>query len=85
MARFWTCHWQFRSWRPDVKDEGEPVYSFWSNQFLRRGVAPQAVRIKIRPQNRRGIAWFPLCHPIDPAETGLSETLNTSLGDKETW
>lgn len=40
MARFWTCHWPFRSWRPDVKDEGEPVYSSWSNHFLRRGVAP---------------------------------------------
>ena len=39
MARFWTSYWQFRYWRPDVNDEGEPVSSSWSNQFRRRGVA----------------------------------------------
>ena len=40
MARFWTSYWRFRNWRPDVKDEGEPVYSSWSNHFRRKGVAP---------------------------------------------
>ncbi len=40
MARFWTCHWQFRYWRPDVNDEGEPVCSSWSNLFSKRGVRP---------------------------------------------
>ena len=40
MARFWTCHWQFRYWRPDMNDEGDPVCSSWSNLFTKRGVQP---------------------------------------------
>lgn len=40
MARFWICHWQFRNWRPDLNDEGEPVCSSWSNRFSIKGVQP---------------------------------------------
>ena len=40
MTRFWTCHWQFRYWRPDVNREGGPVHSSGSNLFSKRGVQP---------------------------------------------
>ena len=39
MARFWTCHWQFRSWRDDINTEFEPVCSSGSNSFTKRGVS----------------------------------------------
>ncbi len=39
MTRFWTCHWQFRYWRPDVNNEGEPVCSSGSNNFHKRDVS----------------------------------------------
>lgn len=39
MTRFWTCHWQFRYWRPDINREGQPVCSSGSNSFVRRGVS----------------------------------------------
>lgn len=39
MTRFWTSHWQFRYWRPDVNREGQPVRASASNSFRRRGVS----------------------------------------------
>ena len=39
MNRFWTCHWQFRYWRPDINQEGRPVCSSGSNSFRKRGVS----------------------------------------------
>ena len=39
MPRFWTCHWQFRYWRPHINREGRPVCSSGSNNFRKRGVA----------------------------------------------
>ena len=39
MARFWTCHWQFRYWRPEINQEGRPVRSSGSNSFRKRGVS----------------------------------------------
>ena len=39
MAKFWTCHWQFRYWRPDVNGEGQPVRTSGSNRFHERGVS----------------------------------------------
>lgn len=39
MSRFWTCHWHFRFWRPDVNREGQPVSASASNNFRRRGVS----------------------------------------------
>ena len=39
MTRSWTCHWQFRYWRPDVNREGQPVRSSGSNSFHKRGVS----------------------------------------------
>jgi hypothetical protein len=39
MSRFWTCHWQFRYWRPDINAEGQPACSSGSNSFIRRGVS----------------------------------------------
>jgi len=38
VARAWTCHWQFRYWRPDVNREGQPLRSSGSNSFRKRGV-----------------------------------------------
>jgi hypothetical protein len=37
--RFWTCHWQFRYWRPDINREGQPCCSSGSNSFRKRGVS----------------------------------------------
>jgi hypothetical protein len=37
--RFWTSHWQFRFWRPDINREGQPVRSSGSNGFRKRGVS----------------------------------------------
>jgi hypothetical protein len=37
--RFWTCHWKFRYWRPDINGEGQPVCSSGSNSFRKRGVS----------------------------------------------
>lgn len=39
MARFWTCHWQFRLWRDDINTEFESVRSSGSNRFTERGVS----------------------------------------------
>jgi len=39
MTRFWTCHWQFRFWRPDINTEGQPVTASGSNSFRKRGVS----------------------------------------------
>jgi hypothetical protein len=39
MDRYWTCHWQFRYWRPDVNREGMPIRSSGSNSFQKRGVS----------------------------------------------
>jgi hypothetical protein len=39
VARFWTCHWQYRYWRDDINTEYEPVCSSGSNSFLKRGVS----------------------------------------------
>lgn len=39
MNKFWTCHWQFRFWRPDINQEGQPVDSSGSNSFVKRGVS----------------------------------------------
>lgn len=39
MDRFWTCHWQFATWHPDVNLEGQPVRSSGSNTFHKRGVS----------------------------------------------
>jgi hypothetical protein len=39
VARFWTCHWQFRLWRDDINTEFEPVCSSGSNSFTKRGVS----------------------------------------------
>lgn len=39
MVRFWTCHWQFRYWRPDTNRENRPIRSSGSNSFRRRGVS----------------------------------------------
>lgn len=39
MTRFWTCHWQFRYWRPDINREGQPICSCGSNTFTKRGVS----------------------------------------------
>ena len=38
MARYFTFHWQQRSWRPDVNSEGKPIGSSGSNVFRQRGV-----------------------------------------------
>jgi len=40
MARSWTCHWQFSTWRPDINSEGTRVRSSGSNSFRKRGVSP---------------------------------------------
>jgi hypothetical protein len=39
VARFWTCHWQFRSWRDEINKESEPVRSSGSKSFRKRGVS----------------------------------------------
>ncbi|MGA2031335.1 MAG: HNH endonuclease [Thermoguttaceae bacterium] len=39
MARFWTCHWQNRSWRNDVNAEYSAVCSSGSHSFRKRGVS----------------------------------------------
>jgi len=39
MARFWTCHWQFRYWRPNINPENQPVDSSGSNTFSKKGVS----------------------------------------------
>ncbi len=39
VARSWTCHWQFRYWRPNVNSEGQPVRTSGSNSFRKRGVS----------------------------------------------
>lgn len=39
MPRFWTCHWQFRYWRPEINGEGGSVASSGSNIFRKRGVS----------------------------------------------
>lgn len=39
MTRFWTCHWQFRSWRADINRIGQPICSCGSNSFAKRGVS----------------------------------------------
>lgn len=39
MACFWTCHWRFHCWRPDINQEGCPVCSCGSNSFRKRGVS----------------------------------------------
>ncbi len=38
MARFWTCHWRYASWRDDINSEYGPVCSSGSNSFRKRGV-----------------------------------------------
>ena len=40
MARSWTCHWRFSTWRPDINSEGMRVRSSGSNSFRKRGVSP---------------------------------------------
>ena len=39
MNRFWTCHWQFRNWRPDINRVGRPLRWSGSNSFRKRGVS----------------------------------------------
>lgn len=39
MARFWTCHWQFRTWLNRINSEFEPVCLAGSNNFKKRGVS----------------------------------------------
>jgi hypothetical protein len=39
MTRYFTFHWQQRSWRPDVNKEGRWLGSSGSNVFLQRGVS----------------------------------------------
>ena len=39
MARFWTSHWRFCYWRPEVNRDGEPTCSSGSNSFRKRGVS----------------------------------------------
>lgn len=39
MKGFWTCHWRFRFWRPDINREGHPVSLSGSNNFRKRGVS----------------------------------------------
>ena len=36
--RFWTCHWQFRYWRPDVNSEGQPIRGSGGNRYTTRGI-----------------------------------------------
>ena len=40
MARFWTCHWQFRHWESNVIDGPWRIDSSASNLFEKRGVKP---------------------------------------------
>jgi HNH endonuclease len=38
VSRFWTCHWQFRYWRPDVNNEGGCLRSSGGNLYSKRGI-----------------------------------------------
>jgi hypothetical protein len=39
MPRYWTCHWQNRSWHPDINHPYEPIDCSASNSFRKRGVS----------------------------------------------
>jgi hypothetical protein len=36
--RFWTCHWQFRYWQPEVNTEGQPIRGSGGNRYTTRGI-----------------------------------------------
>jgi len=39
VGRFWTSHWRYHHWRPDINPEGKRLRSSASDSFRKRGVA----------------------------------------------
>ena len=39
MTRYWTCHWRFETWQPDVNTEYETVDCSGGSTFSKRGIA----------------------------------------------
>jgi len=37
-VRTWTCHWQWRYWRPEHNPPAQPIRAAGTNKFVERGV-----------------------------------------------